>query len=62
MDKFTIFRELLDYAAHITKVTDADMNAYGYKDGALKIIGETEDQVITFEVTFEKKEEENDGN
>lgn len=54
MDKFTIFRELLDYVAHNATVTDADMDDYCHR---MVITGETEDQVITFEVCIEKKEE-----
>ena len=57
--KFTIFRELLDYVAHIATVTDADMDDYCHR---IVITGETEDQVITIEVSIEKKEEEKDGN
>ena len=57
MDKFTIFREMLDYLAHISNVTDADMNWLG---NAIKITGETEDQVIEIEVTITKKEEKKD--
>ena len=49
MDKFTIFREMLDYLAHISTVTDADMNWCG---NAMRITGETEDQVIEIEVTI----------
>ena len=51
--KYTIFREMLDYMAHITKVTDADMDDYCHR---IVITGETEDQVITIEVSIEKKE------
>ena len=57
MEKFTIFREMLDYMAHICKVTDADMNWCG---NAVLIIGETEDKVINFEITIKKKEEQQD--
>ena len=53
MVKFTIFREMIDYMAHITTVTDADMNDYC---GRITVTGETEDQVITIEVTIDKKE------
>ena len=58
MDKYTIFREMLDYMAHICEVTDADMN---YCDN-IRIVGETETQTIVIEVTIKNKEEEKDGN
>lgn len=53
MDKFTVFREMLDYAAHMGKVTDADMN---YVPDMMKITAETEGEVIEIEVTINKKE------
>ena len=57
MDKFTIFREMLDYVAHMGKVTDADMN---YIPNEMKITGETENEVIEIEVTIKKKEVQKD--
>lgn len=54
MDKFTVFREMLDYMAHIANVTDADMNYY--RD-AMRITGQTDEQEICIEVTFSVKEE-----
>ena len=57
--KFTIFRELLDYLSHIAKITDADMNYY---PGAFKIVGESEGQVISIDVSINKKEENENGN
>lgn len=54
--KFTIFREMLDYMAHICKVTDADMNYCGN----ILIEGETSGKVITFEVIIKNKEEKKD--
>jgi hypothetical protein len=53
MDKFTVFREMLDYAAHMGKVTDADMN---YVPDMMKITAETEGEVIEIDVTINKKE------
>lgn len=53
MDKFTVFREMLDYAAHMGKVTDADMN---YVPDMMKITAETEGEVIEIEVVINKKE------
>ena len=54
--KFTIFREMLDYMAHISEVIDADLNYY---NGAFQIKGERDGQVITIELTIEDKKEEN---
>lgn len=59
MDKFTIFREMLDYMAHISKVTDADMNYY---DDTLRIIGENDDAEIEIRVTIKKTEKEESEN
>ena len=60
MIKFTIFREMLDYMAHIGQVTDADMNRYGGTMNTMAITCETEDEVITLEVRIDKKEVEED--
>lgn len=57
IDKFTIFREMLDYMAHISTVTDADMNYCGDR---LIIEGDTEGKVIILEVAIKNKEEEKD--
>ena len=57
--RFTIFREMLDYFAHISTVTDADMNWLG---NTIRIIGETDDKVIEIEVTIKDKEVKTDGN
>lgn len=59
MDKYVIFREMLDYVAHIADVTDADMN---YCGNNIIVIGDRDDQVITIEVTIKNKEEKKDGN
>jgi capsular polysaccharide biosynthesis protein len=48
---------MLDFMADEAEVTDADMNWLG---NAIKITGETEDQVIEIEVTIKKKEEKKD--
>ena len=55
--KYTIFREMLDYMAHITKVTDADLNYCGDR---ILIEGESDSQVITMEVIIRNKEENKD--
>lgn len=54
IDKFTIFREMLDYMAHIVNVTDADMNFCGDR---LLIEGENDGQHISIEVIIKNKEE-----
>ena len=59
MNKFVIFRELLDYVAHICDVTDADMN---YCGNCICITGDTEEQTITIEVTIKNKEANTNGN
>ena len=57
MDKFTIFREMLDYLAHISTVTDADMN---YCGNMMKIVGNNNGAEIAIEVTIKKKGENED--
>ena len=58
MEKYTIFREMLDYMARISEVTDADMN---YCDN-IRIVGETAQDIIVLEVTIKNKEEDKNGN
>ena len=57
MNKFKIFRELLDYTARTCDVTDADLN---YCGNSIRIDGETEEQTITIEVTIKNKEVKED--
>lgn len=59
MNKYVIFREMLDYMAHICDVTDADMN---YCGDHIRIAGDTDEQTIIIEVTIKNKEEKTDGN
>lgn len=59
MNKYVVFRELLDYVAHIADVTDADMN---YCGNMICIHGDTEDHTIIFEVTIKNKEVNTNGN
>lgn len=54
MNKFVIFREMLDYLNHICDVTDADLN-YCCCDH-MRIAGETEEQTITFDIYIKNKE------
>lgn len=59
MNKFVIFREMLDYLNHICDVTDADMN---YCRDCIRIVGDTEEQTITLEISINNKEVNTDGN
>lgn len=59
MNKFVIFREMLDYLNHIAYVTDADMN---YCGDSIRIVGDTEEQTLTFEISIKNKEVNTDGN
>lgn len=56
MEKYWVFRQLLDFMADHAEVVDADMN---YCNDIL-IKGETDDQVIEIEVRITKKEVEQD--
>lgn len=58
MDKFAIFKDMLDYLAHITAVTEADLNYY---PGCMKIGGNKEGQYIEITVTIKDKEEKKHG-
>jgi aspartate 1-decarboxylase len=57
MNKYVIFREMLDYLEHIADVTDADLN---YCGNSIRIEGDTEEQTIIIEVTIRNKEGEKD--
>ena len=57
MNKYFLFRQLLDFMADHTEVTDADMNYY---HGGLKIVGEDDEHVITIDVSIKEKEEKTD--
>ena len=57
MDKYFVFRSMLDFMADYAEVVDADMDHY---DGTLMVKGVSDDQVITIRVTIDKKEEEQD--
>lgn len=56
--RFTVFREMLDYLAHIGTITDADMNCYVSTQDiqTMSITCEKDDVVITMDVCFKKKE------
>ena len=59
MDKYFIFRRLLDFMADHTEVVDADMSNYR---GDIMIAGEDDEHKITIEVSITEKEEKEDGN
>lgn len=59
MNKYVIFREMLDYVAHIADVTDADLN---YCGDYIRIDGDTDEQTIIIEVTIKNKEVQTNGN
>lgn len=61
--RLTVFREMLDYMCHLGNVTDADMNCYVSTPSinTMAITCETDDEVITLEVCFKKKEDKTDG-
>lgn len=52
MDKYEIFKAMMEFVADRATVTDADMNAW---DGMM-IFGENGDEIITIKVSIEKKE------
>ena len=53
MDKYYVFRKMLDFVSDETDVVDADLN---YFADSMRIVGETETETITVEVTIKKKE------
>lgn len=56
MEKYFVFRELLDFMADHAEVVDANMNNYL---GDMVITGEVDGQVITINVSMKNKEENN---
>ena len=58
MNKYFVFRKLIDFVADYCEVTDADMNNYA---GNIEITG-TDDDGSTITIKVELKEAENDGN
>ena len=58
MNKYFVFRKLIDFVADYTEVTDADMNNYA---GNIGITG-TDDDGSTITIKVEIKEAEKDGN
>jgi hypothetical protein len=58
MNKYFVFRKLIDFVADYTEVTDADMNNYA---GNIEITG-TDDDGSTITIKVEIREGEKDGN
>ena len=54
MEKYFVFRKLLDFVADHAEVNDADMNNYR---GDIVITGEDDENVIKIEVSIKNKEE-----
>lgn len=59
MDKYWVFRQLLDFVADYAEVTDADINYCGNR---IRVCGETGGQTITVDIEIVNKEEVKDGN
>lgn len=57
MNKYFVFRKLIDFVADYCEVTDADMNNYA---GNIEITG-TDDDGSTITIKVELKEGEKDG-
>lgn len=57
MDKYYVFRKMLDFVSDETDVVDADLN---YFADSMRIVGETDSETITIEVTIKKKGVEED--
>ena len=58
MNKYFVFRKLMDFVADYCEVTDADMNNYA---GNIEISG-TDDDGSTITIKVEIKEGNNNGN
>lgn len=57
MEKYFLFRKLMDLVSDYAEVVDADMNNW---KGGLLIVGEADGQTIEIEVSFKEKEEKKD--
>lgn len=57
MNKYFVFRNLLDFVADHAEVTDADMDNYC---GNIVITGEDDEGVIRIDVSIKSKEEKED--
>lgn len=59
MDKYFVFRKLMDFVADYCEVTDADMNNYADE---IEIVGIDAEDGSTIRIRVEIKEGEKDGN
>lgn len=59
MNKYFVFRKLIDFVADYCEVTDADMNNYA---GAIEITGTDEEDGSTITIKVELREGNTDGN
>lgn len=59
MNKYFVFRKLIDFVADYCEVTDADMNNYA---GNIEITGTDDEDGSTITIKVELKEGEKDGN
>ncbi len=59
MNKYFVFRKLMDFVADYCEVTDADMNNYA---GEIEITGTDEEDGSTITIKVALKEDEKDGN
>ena len=59
MNKYFVFRKLLDFVADYCEVTDADLNNYA---GNIEITGTDDADGSTITIKVELKEGEKDGN
>ena len=57
MEKYFLFRKLMDLVSDYAEVVDADMNHW---KGGLLIVGEADGQTIEIEVSIKEKEEKKD--
>ena len=59
MDRYFVFRKLMDFVADYCEVTDADMNNYADE---IEIVGIDAEDGSTIRIRVEIKEGEKDGN
>lgn len=59
MNKYFVFRKLIDFVADYCDVTDADMNNYA---GKIEITGTDEEDGSTITINVELREGNKDGN
>ena len=55
MEKYFVFRRMLDFVADYAEVVDADMDHY---DGTLMVKGVCDDEIIDIRVSIKKKEDD----